>query len=64
MLKARLYAEAGVHECWLAYPDARTLAVYVLVGGRYERVPQDGNVVRSVVLPGLEIDIEALYADL
>lgn len=62
--KAQLYAEAGVPEYWLADPDARTLAIYMLAGTRYQLVPRDGAIVRLIVLPGLEIDVEALFADL
>lgn len=62
--KAELYATAGVREYWLADPETRTLAVFTLIDSRFERVAPEGSIVRSLVLPGLEVDIEALFAGL
>ncbi len=62
-LKARLYAEAGVREYWIADPDERTLRVYALEGGRYVPIPPDPEGVCSRVLPGLVVDAAALFVD-
>ena len=62
--KAKLFAEAGVPEFWLADPFAGTLRVFVLIDGAYHEVPHEHSVVRSVVLPGLAVDVAALFADL
>lgn len=64
VIKARLYAEVGVREYWLADPDARTLLGFMLPDSRYERIVPDGTVVRSIVLAGLEVDAEALFGGL
>jgi len=63
-VKHRLYAAAGVLEYWRADPIARTFRLLVLDGGAYRELPQVGPVVSSVVLPGLDIDLAALFADL
>ncbi len=62
--KAKLYAWAGVPEYWQADPFARTLRILTLQSGHYETVePVDGHL-RSTVLPHLNVDIAALFADL
>lgn len=62
-LKARIYAEAGVREYWIADPAARTLDFLVLAGGRYTLcLPEDG-VHRSRSLPGLVFDAVDLWWD-
>lgn len=48
----------GVREYWVADPDARTLTILCLAGGRYVEHS------RSLVLPSLTIDVPALMADL
>ena len=62
-LKARIYAEAGVREYWIADPAARTLDFFVLSGGRYSLcLPEDG-IHRSRSLPGLVFDAVDLWWD-
>ncbi len=63
-LKARLYAEAGVAEYWIVDPDERTLRVFVLEDERYALLPPEPNGVHSRVLPGLVVDVAALFEDL
>lgn len=60
--KMEIYARFGVGEYWLLDPLARGITVFVLRGDRYEPLPQEGGIARSVVLPGLAIDIAALFA--
>jgi len=62
--KAALYAREGVPEYWVADPDAPALTVYALREGRYEPVPAEPGTARSLVLPDLVVDLEALFADL
>lgn len=64
LVKARLYATAGVPELWHADPEAESLTDFALEGGAYVPVPQVDGRARSLVLPGLEIDVAALFADL
>ena len=63
-VKARLYAAAGVREFWLVDPDTKSVAVYALRDGAYVPLPADAGTARSLVLPGLVVDVTALFADL
>lgn len=60
--KRALYERIGVREYWLLDPRDRTVTALVLRGGRYEALPLVGGRIRSEVLPGLEIDVGALFA--
>jgi Uma2 family endonuclease len=62
--KLLLYARAGVPEYWIADHDATDLRGYSLRNGVYVPLPRDVSILRSVVLPGLEIDVPALFTDL
>lgn len=60
--KRQLYERAGVPEYWIAGRVATTLTIDVLRDGRYVERPVVAGLVTSEVLPGLEIDIAALFA--
>ena len=60
--KLALYARYGVPEHWIADLDALALPIYAPVNGGYELVPQVDGIARSLVLPGLTIDVADLYA--
>lgn len=62
--KFGLYAANRVAEYWIADPEQRTLRIFALHHGAYALVPNEHGIARSVVLPGLEIDVAALFADL
>lgn len=62
--KATLYARAGVREYWQVDPRHRSVVVLTLTDGAYEPRPSDDGVARSAVLPGLVVDLAALFADL
>ena len=62
--KAALYARAGVPEYWTGDPDAPDLMVQVLDNGVYHRLPPEGRIQRSRVLPSLALDLTALLAGL
>ena len=62
--KAALYATAGVREYWLVDPEARAIAVFTLADRRFEPVAQPAGTAASTLLPGLEVDVTALFADL
>ncbi len=62
--KLNLYAAAGVPEYWLTDAEQRAFRALTLKHGRYEPIPHIGARVRSLILPGLEIDVDALFADL
>lgn len=62
--KFGFYAEAGVREYWIVDPEAATFALYVLTDGEYVERPIEDHMARSVVLPGLEVDLATLFAGL
>ena len=64
-IKYRLYEQEGVLEYWLVDPERETLTIFTLQDGVFEATtPTDARLVASVVLPGLVIDVAALFADL
>lgn len=63
-VKMAVYAAAGVREYWLVDPLNRKVRLLTLESGRFQAVPHQGSTVSSAVLPGLEIDLAALFRDL
>jgi Uma2 family endonuclease len=62
-LKTKLYARFGVRELWLADPEAKRIEVLTNSGDgfRQEAVFDVGTVLRSTLLPGLEIPIADVF---
>jgi len=62
--KRSLYARFGVREYWIVDPDAKTVLVLALNEDRYEEVPpvEYGTIV-SRVLPGLQLGLDEVFAD-
>jgi Uma2 family endonuclease len=58
------YARAGVPEYWIADVIARQFFAYALGPAGYVLLPEVGGKVGSAVLPGLAIDLAALFASL
>ena len=64
-VKYRLYERAGVPEYWLVDPERERLTIFALQDGAYAATAAaDAAHVPSVVLPGLVVDVSALFADL
>lgn len=63
-LKARVYAEMGIPEYWMADPIAERFAISVLANGQYAEVAHEGMSVRSTIVPGLIVDLDELFAEL
>ncbi len=63
--KFRLYEEAGVREYWVVEPADKFVLIYVLRDGEYIglRPATDEYPINSTVLPGLTIDLEAIFAE-
>ncbi|MGH2559520.1 MAG: Uma2 family endonuclease [Thermomicrobiales bacterium] len=62
-IKLAMYARAGVQEYWMVDTDARSITMYVLSqDGGYQRIESVGGIVRSTVVPGFEIDVNAFFA--
>ncbi len=60
--KMALYAEAGVPEYWIADPDSNDLTIYTLADGQYQPVETSEGILHSNVIPGLTIDLGALFS--
>ncbi|NPB03214.1 MAG: Uma2 family endonuclease, partial [Thermotogae bacterium] len=62
-VKKRLYAEAGVKEYWIVYPEERAIEVWVLKDGEYElhSVAEGEGKVKSEVLKGLEVEVKDVF---
>ncbi|HYO11782.1 MAG TPA: Uma2 family endonuclease [Thermoanaerobaculia bacterium] len=65
-LKLATYERFEVGEAWLADPARKTVTVYRLDNGRYRRIAelsaQAGDLLTTPLLPGLEIDLAAIFA--
>ena len=63
LLKLNRYAEGGVGEYWLVDPALRAIEFLVHDGERFAVHVQDGGTWTSPVVPGVELDIDALWAE-
>ena len=62
--KRNLYEQNGVREYWIVDPEAKTIAQLVLKENRYELIElSEDEIMRSTVLEGFEMSIEALTSD-
>jgi Uma2 family endonuclease len=64
LTKYAIYEQAGVPEYWSADQAAAVMTVNVLRDGRYVEHPIVDGLATSEVLPGLQIDVAALFASL
>jgi Uma2 family endonuclease len=62
-LKMKTYARFGVRELWVADPDAKTIALFTNSGQGFqeEALLRMGEVLRSRLLPGLEIPLTRIF---
>lgn len=64
-IKHSAYREAGIPEYWIVDPRARTIEVFGLSedGSRYVELGRggEGDIIRSAVLPGLEIRVGEIF---
>jgi Uma2 family endonuclease len=63
--KLAVYADAGIGEYWIVDPDEHRVVVHSLVGDVYAVHGEfgRGTTATSVLLPGLEVDVDAMFAD-
>jgi len=62
ILKKKLYAAFGVKEYWIADPAKKSVKLFNLGKKGYMDV-ETGNILKSLLLKGLEIDISGLFED-
>ena len=60
-IKLRSYGRAGVAECWLVDPKARTVEQFVRVAGELLSQGVHSRRIASVAFPGVEIDLPELW---
>ncbi len=63
VFKSKRYARFGVREMWIADPDRKTIEVFVNAekGFRPEALYAGAEVLRSPLLPGLEIPVTRVF---
>ncbi len=61
--KYEVYEESGVKEYWVIHPNEQTLLIYSLDNGKFKpsRLFASGDIVESVCIPGMRIDLEELF---
>jgi Uma2 family endonuclease len=66
-IKRRLYERAGVTEYWVVDPDLDVIRVYRRGGDRFDRPielsSEAGDILRSPLLPGLELTLAAIFKE-
>jgi Uma2 family endonuclease len=62
-IKSNAYEQAGVSEYWIANPKTRSVEIFTLVEGEYASLGEftGDEIIRSVVLEGLEIVTSSLF---
>lgn len=65
--KYQVYEQAGIREYWVVHPTDRTLVIFILApSGKY--IPSKpltrGDKALSTILPGFEMDLDELFADI
>lgn len=63
--KFEVYEENGVQEYWIIHPEEQTITIYVLTQGKFiaGRMLTVGDLATSNVLPGLAIDVAAMFKE-
>jgi Uma2 family endonuclease len=64
-VKLDRYLDAGVRECWIVNPEARTVRTYLGEGegGETVKVYRETDIIESSILPGLSIPLAEIFAD-
>jgi Uma2 family endonuclease len=64
IIKRSEYARAGIPEYWIVDPETKRITLLVLEGKKYRLHAEfgPGSRVASVVLPGFEVDVDAVFA--
>lgn len=59
--KLALYERAGVKECWLVDPSARVIEIHEMGSPRRTRIYKEGQTFESALLPGLILEVSAIF---
>jgi Uma2 family endonuclease len=64
--KYEVYEQSGVAEYWIIHPNEETLLIYTLQEEKYvpSRLYTWGDVVKSEVIQGFELDLEEFFKGL
>lgn len=62
-VKRQFYAQEGVPEYWIVFPETRTINAYYLKEGRYELndVKAEKGILTSTVLADLKMDLSQIF---
>lgn len=61
VVKRVIYEAAGINEYWIVDPTRRSIRVLVLNEGRYVQQDNADGIARSIVVPGVEVEIVQLF---
>ena len=59
--KFQIYEQAGVREYWVVFPYEQVIQQYILQDGKFQTMPVAEITIKSVVLEGLEVDIDTIF---
>jgi Uma2 family endonuclease len=64
--KYEVYEESGIKEYWLVDPEGQTLLIYTLVQDKYRssRLMTLGDIAKSAVIKGFELDLSTYFSEL
>lgn len=64
--KYEVYEEAGVKEYWIVSPQDKTFLKYTLTANQYQpsKLMTIGDIITTPILPGFELDLETVFADI
>ena len=64
--KYEVYRESGVKEYWIVSPQDSTFLKYTLIDGKYQasKLMTSGEIVTTPILPGFELELETVFADI
>ncbi len=59
--KFQIYEQAGVREYWVVYPYEQVVHQYTLEGEKFQALPIAEKTIKSQVLQGFEVDLDAIF---
>ncbi|MDZ7933676.1 MAG: Uma2 family endonuclease [Emticicia sp.] len=62
--KFQIYEQAGVREYWVVFPYEQVIQQYILNNGVFQAIPISENTIKSEILEGFELDIDAVFGSI